>query len=185
MELMTRISELVDLPSWAQVSEKRAEHIHRVTILLSAWAAALKLPAEQTRMFLDAGLLHDSMKDAPESQLREITGDYESPAGILHGPAAAVMMVAHGEERRPLIEAVRYHTIGYVGWEQVGRALYMADFLEPGRKFLTQEREFLATLVPYAFDQVFCQVVRLRLEMSISEGKTLLPETVALWNSLH
>lgn len=178
------IKNTVELPTWAQVTEERLGHIHRVSMLLSAWAAAMRLSADQTRMFLDAGRLHDALRDAPEDELREITQDYESPVATLHGPAAAIMLERDGEQRRELLEAVRYHTVGYSGWDQVGRALYMADFLEPGRKYATRDRTFLSTSVPHAFDHVFRQIVKLRLEWAVREGKLIFPETFQLWNSL-
>ncbi len=176
-------SKSLDLPVWAQVSERRAEHILRVTMLLTAWAAAMRLPAEHAIMFADAGRLHDALRDAPEAELRSITGDTTSPVGLLHGPAAAIYLERDGETRQELLDAVRYHTVGYMGWKTVGKALYMADFLEPGRKFSKQDRHLFATIVPTAFDGVFRQVVRLRLEWSIREGNTIFPETVSLWNS--
>ncbi len=176
---------MIDLPTWAQVSAKRAEHIVRVTMLLGAWAAAMRLSAEQSVLFTEAGRLHDALRDAPEAQLREITNDYTSPEGLLHGPAAAIVLEREGETRRELLEAIRYHTVGFDGWGMVGKALYMADFLEPGRKFSRQDRHFLATLVPTSFDGIFRQVVRMRLEWSIREGNTIFPETVSLWNSFR
>lgn len=175
----------IDLPSWARVSEKRAEHIQRVTALLNAWAAAMRLPPAEARAFVDAGVLHDALRDASESELREITGDNRSPVGLLHGPAAARMLEANGEKRTDLVDAVRYHTVGNENWGIVGRALFMADFLEPGRKFMKQDRYFLSLQVPTSFDTVFRQVVRMRLEWTVREGNQIFPETVALWNSLQ
>jgi 2-amino-4-hydroxy-6-hydroxymethyldihydropteridine diphosphokinase len=173
----------LSLPNWACVSDKRLAHIDRVTGLLRAWAAAMRLSADQARAFEDAGRLHDVLRDAPESQLREITGDRQTPAGLLHGPAAATLLARDGERRQDVLDAIRYHTVGSVAWGPVGKALYMADYLEPGRKFSRQERHFLSTLVPNAFDGIFRQVVRLRLEWSVREGNRIFPETVELWNS--
>lgn len=178
-------SSILDLPDWARVSEKRAGHIQRVTALLNSWAAAMRLPPAEARAFLDAGALHDALRDAPEAELRELADDLESPLGLLHGPAAASMLKRNGESRADILDAVRYHTIGHVRWGIVGRALYMADFLEPGRKFMRQDRYFLALEVPNSFDAVFRQVVRMRLEWTVREGNHIFPETVALWNSLQ
>jgi 2-amino-4-hydroxy-6-hydroxymethyldihydropteridine diphosphokinase len=61
----------------------------------------------------------------------------------------------------------------------------MADFLEPGRTFMQADRAFLADRVPSAFDAVFRQVVRLRLEWTVREGKGLAHETVTLWNAVR
>ena len=133
-------SSTLDLPVWARVSTKRAAHIQRVTALLNAWAAAMRLPPTEARSFLDAGVLHDALRDATESELREITGDGESPLGLLHGPAAARMLEKDGEARADVLEAVRFHTVGSEHWGILGRALFMADFLEPGRKFMKQDR---------------------------------------------
>ena len=176
---------VLDLPPWARVTEKRAEHIQRVTNLLGAWAATMRLEAKEARAFMDAGLLHDALRDAPENELRAITGDRTSPVGLLHGPAAAITLEQHGETRRDLLDAIRYHTVGHVGWSRVGKALYMADFLEPGRKFSRQDRYFLSLQVPTNFDGVYRQVVRMRLEWTVREGNHIFPETVELWNALN
>jgi len=173
------------LPTWAQVSERRFAHIQRVTSLLRAWGAAMRIPAEEANAWIDAGTWHDALRDAPLAELREITGDYTSPDGLIHGPAVAKKLEAEGERRKDLIEAIRYHTVGHANWSQTGRALYMADYLEPGRKFLAEDRGFLASQVPHNFDGVFRQVVRFRLEWSVREGNHIFPETVELWNSLR
>jgi 2-amino-4-hydroxy-6-hydroxymethyldihydropteridine diphosphokinase len=175
----------LDLPAWACVTAKRSEHIQRVTALLNAWAAAMRLPPADARKFVDAGVLHDALRDASEAELRRIAGDSESPVGLLHGPAAARMLENDGEKRTDLLDAIRFHTVGNAHWGIVGRALYMADFLEPGRKFMKQDRYFLALQVPNSFDAVFRQVVRMRLEWTVREGNNIFPETVALWNSLQ
>src|ERR1700674_3769103 len=174
-----------ELPTWAQVSERRLAHIARVTSLLRAWGAAMRLTADEANAWIDAGTWHDALRDAPITELRDITGDRTSPDGLLHGPAVAIKLEAEGERRRNLLTAIRYHTVGSAKWDQTGRALYMADYLEPGRKFLAEDRGFLASQVPHNFEGVFRQVVRFRLEGSGREGNLTFPATVELWNSLR
>jgi HD superfamily phosphohydrolase YqeK len=174
-----------ELPDWAAVSERRRAHINRVTTLLGAWAEALDLPADERLLWYDAGRLHDALRDAPESTLRALAGDAQSAVELLHGPAAAARLEADGESRAALVEAVRWHTIGSPTWAPVGRALFMADYLEPGRKFAQAERAFLARLAPVDFDGVFREVLRQRLEWSLREGKSLFPGTVDLWNRVR
>ena len=172
----------VTLPDWAEASDKRRAHIARVTALLAQWAAELKLPEDEASRWTTAGLLHDALRDAPEPMLRTLTGDGDSVAEILHGPAAAVRAEQDGERRQDVLDAIRFHTVGSLTWERTGRALYMADFLEPGRRFLIEQRAYLASQVPHDFERTFREVVRLRLEWSLSQGGDLFPETVALWN---
>src|SRR3981081_4565822 len=172
------------LPMWAQVSERRLAHIARVTSLLRAWGAAMRLTADEANAWIAAGNWHAALRDAPIAELRDITGDRTSPDGLLHGPAVAIKLEVEGERRQNLLDAIRYHTVGSAKWDQTGRALYMADYLEPGRKFLAEDRGFLASQVPHNFDGVFRQVVRFRLEWSVREGNHIFPETVGLCNSL-
>lgn len=173
------------LPTWAVVTESRRAHIGRVVALLERWGVEMALPPEEQRAWLDAGLWHDALRDLDEATLRTETGDQERPVGLLHGPAAALRLKDGGEERADVLEAIRWHTTGLATWGRTGRALYMADFLEPGRRFMQSDRAFLAAQVPGAFDAVFRQVVRLRLEWTLREGKSLTSETVALWNSIR
>jgi 2-amino-4-hydroxy-6-hydroxymethyldihydropteridine diphosphokinase len=176
----------LELPDWARVSEKRRAHIARVTELLDEWARALRLPADQIRAWHDAGVLHDALRDAPEEWLRELSGHPEGyTTEMLHGPAAASRLAQDGEAREELLDAIRYHTVGSSNWGRLGRALYMADYLEPGRKFSRADRAYLASQVPLDFDATFRQVLRARLEWSLREGMRLFPEAVALWNAVR
>lgn len=174
-----------DLPPWAQVGERRRAHIARVTALLDRWSEALHLTAAERALWHDAGRYHDALRDAPIAELRLAVMDPALPDGALHGPAAALRLEAEGETRGELLEAIRWHTLGNPEWGTVGRALFMADYLEPGRPFSQQDRAFLASHVPLDFDGVFRQVVRTRIEWTLREGKTIFPETVALWNRIR
>lgn len=172
------------LPAWARVTDKRLAHIARVTALLDDWAAAMSLAPAEARAWHDAGLWHDALRDADEAELRRWGGS-DRPIQTVHGPAAAARLAHEGEAREDVLEAIRWHTLGHPRWARTGRALYMADFLEPGRSFLREERARLAARVPQEFDTVFRDVVRQRLEWTLREGKTLYPETAELWNHVR
>lgn len=176
--------ELV-LPEWAIVSEKRKAHIGRVTALLDEWAERLQLDAAEAQAWHDAGRWHDALRDASPDVLRSLIDAPDLPDGILHGPAAAVMLEREGEVRRSVLEAVRWHTVGHPEWDRTGRALFMADFLEPGRWFMKEDRAFLSAHLPHDFDGVFRQAVRMRLEWTLREGNRIFDGTVELWNSVR
>jgi HD superfamily phosphohydrolase YqeK len=164
----------VSLPPWAQVSPQRRAHIERVVALLDAWATAMDVPARERERWLRAGWLHDALRDAP---LRD---------RLAHGPAAADRAAAEGERDRGVLDAVRHHTLGYAGWDDVGRMLYLADFLEPGREAsgARSDRAELAARVPQDRDGVLREIARRRLEWVLRSDWPLPVETVAFWNSV-
>lgn len=184
MSLAAALEPLV-LPEWAKVSDKRRKHIARVTTLLMQWANEIGITENERRDWMHAGLLHDALRDADESELRALANDSAREEELLHGPAVANLLSSTGEVSAPALLAIRFHTVGSPDWDRTGKALYMADFLEPGRSFARSDRAFLALQVPHDFDGVFRQVLRARLEYALREGYTLFPETVGLWNSVR
>lgn len=162
----------MNLPAWAQVTPARRSHVERVAALLGEWARAMRIAQPERDRWLRAAWLHDALRDAPLKDL------------MAHGPAAAERAAQDGERDRGVLDAVRYHTIGYAGWDDVGRMLYLADFLDPGRDFDRDGRRALAARVPADRDAVLREVARRRIEWVLRSGWPLLPETVAFWNAL-
>jgi HD superfamily phosphohydrolase YqeK len=160
------------LPPWAEVGPERRAHIERVAALLGEWAAAMAVGAEERERWRRAAYLHDALRDAPLANPRA------------HGPAAADRAAAEGERDRGVLDAVRYHTVGYAGWDDVGRMLYLADFLEPGRDSEVSARGALIARVTAERDAVLREVARRRIAWVLRSGWPLPPETVAFWNAL-
>ncbi len=185
---MTELSSTDDLtlPEWAVVTPRRRAHIARVTGLLDAWAAQMGVDAPEAAAWHDAGRWHDALRDATPDALQPWAGaDTLWPAHVLHGPAAAARLRADGERREDVLAAIHWHTLGSATWSRTGRALYMADFLEPGRAFAREERDALAARVPHDFAAVFRRVVQWRLEWTVRDGKPLFPPSVDLWNAVR
>jgi 2-amino-4-hydroxy-6-hydroxymethyldihydropteridine diphosphokinase len=174
----------VGLPAWAQVSKDRAEHIARVTSLLAEWAERMRLSAEEKQCWIDAGRYHDALRDAPVDELRSLADSRLDEVELLHGPAAAAKLEGEGETRRSLLDAIRYHSIGWKDWDQVGKALYMADYLEPGRTFEMERRAVLRELVIEDFEAAFREVVRGRMAFARANGFTEYPESAELLQSV-
>lgn len=164
----------MSVPAWAQVSAERRAHIERVVELLRGWADAMQVTARERDRWLRAGWLHDALRDAPLADR------------VAHGPAAADRAAAAGERDRGVLDAVRYHTLGSPDWDDVGRMLYLADFLEPGRDpaSTASERRRLAGRVPGERDTVLREVARRRIDWVLRSGWPLVPLTVAFWNQL-
>lgn len=173
------------LPAWHVTTPARRAHIARVTALLETWSQAMAVPAAEAVAWRDAGRWHDALRDAPPADLLPWIDDAQMPGPIRHGPAAAARLAADGETRPDVLEAIRWHTTGRRGWSRTAQALYMADFLEPGRPFERETRAAIAARVPHDFVRALRDVVRDRLHWTLREGKALHVETVALWNAIR
>jgi HD superfamily phosphohydrolase YqeK len=128
--------------------------------------------------------LHDALRDATEDELMRWAPSTPGPADLRHGPASAARAKAEGETDRGVLDAVRYHSIGLAEWDMVGRILYCADYLEPGRKHEREWRAELAERFPSQPALVLWQVARARVVHLVSSGRLLLEPTVRFWNSL-
>lgn len=172
------------LPTWAAVSSERLEHVSRVAALAAEWAEAIGVPDSERHRWLRAVWLHDALRDAPDDVLIEWAASTPGPPELRHGPASAARAKADGETDRGVLDAVRYHSVGLAEWDMVGRVLYCADYLEPGRNHDRTERAELAARFPRNPRAVLREVARRRIGYVIQSGWPLLDPTVRFWNSL-
>ena len=172
------------LPSWARVSPGRRAHIQGVSNLLMTWAERMDVSGVERDRWHRAALLHDALKDAPSAHLQALADIRWGTTKLLHGPAAACLAERHGESDPGVLSAIRYHSVGYEGWDEVGRMLYMADYVEPGRVGMPAQVAEIRARVPDDPESALLEVARLRIGHHVARAHPLLPETVAFWNGL-
>ncbi|MBW3628734.1 MAG: HD domain-containing protein [Gemmatimonadetes bacterium] len=172
-----------ELPAWTVASPGRREHMARVAALLSEWAEALDLSLADRARWVAVGWLHDALRDAPPEELRErVPLDFRHlPGPTLHGPAAAERL--EGSADPEMLQAIRYHTIGHSSFGELGKALYLADFLEPGRDFDVDWRASLTERMPDDLNSVLLEVLGARLQHLVEVRKPIRPETAAFWSA--
>lgn len=172
------------LPAWSVVTPERLAHIERVAALVETWARRMGVSEPERGRWLRAVWLHDALRDADPATLDRWAPDAPGPAELRHGPASAACAAAHGEQDRAVLDAVRYHSVGYAGWDMPGRVLYCADYLEPGRPFDRGRRCDLAERFHDDPAGVLSAVAADRIAYTVRSGWPLLRPTVDLWNSL-
>jgi nicotinate-nucleotide adenylyltransferase len=111
------------------------------------------------RFFIDAvkgrisGLGHDLAREWPSDQIAASAERDGRPFNklelnnplLLHGRAAAQFLREHYRiADESILDAVRYHTLGYADFDMLGKALFCADYLEPGRNFISDEFRYQA-----------------------------------------
>lgn len=169
------------LPPWAEMSDERRSHVERVAELLTNWASALELDAAERTRWRASGMLHDALRDADPDALRPIVpaacAGWED--GLLHGPAAAVRLAGDGLDDESLLRAISYHTVGHPELDRLGKALFMADYLEPGRPMYPEHRAGLRARMPHDLDGVLRDLVAEHMAWLREKGHPILPETLA------
>jgi len=172
------------LPAWAEVAPKRRAHIERVVALAAHWAERMKIPASERQRWLRAAWLHDALRDADPATIERWAPEVNLPIELRHGAASAGRAAAEGEADRGVLDAVRYHSFGYAGWDMVGRVLYCADYLEPGRAFKREWRAEVAAGFPEDPGGAVRAVATDRLRHLVESGWPIPEITVDFWNGV-
>ncbi|MDP2814293.1 MAG: nicotinate (nicotinamide) nucleotide adenylyltransferase [Erysipelotrichaceae bacterium] len=123
----------------AMISEKRMAHVLRVTQLTRQLALRYGCDADKAVM---AGLFHDAVKQWPQERLLRWMRLYRPQLLHLH-PAiwhafvgADVLKHSYHIRDRSVLQAIAHHVEGNSS-DLLAKILYVADKIEPGRKYDT------------------------------------------------
>lgn len=92
-----------------------------------------------------AGLLHDCAKDLTKEERSalcerydiRVTDERKQNPELLHAPlGAAIAEDKFGVTDRQILDAVTYHTTGRPAMGLLEKIIYVADFIEPGRRHI-------------------------------------------------
>ena len=174
------------LPGWAVCGRKRREHLGRVSDLMGDWAQLQGRRKNDVARWRAAGLLHDALREASPDELRRHLPEKHRalPPKAHHGPAAAVRLAQANVEDEEFLHAIRWHTLGSPSFGPLGKALYAADFLEPGRRSRRRWREGLRERAPRNLDRVLREIVGSKIDYLIRAELPVHRRTVRFWNSL-
>lgn len=138
-----------------------------------------------------AGLLHDLAKPLTEGDLLKLAGDFdilidtvdrEYPP-LLHAPVGAELARRKfGIEDPEVLGAIRWHTTGRQGMSLLEAIIYLADYIEPGRKFTgvqtmrRLEAKSLRAAILYSMDSTIRYLLR--------SGRSVHPNTLLARNDI-
>jgi HD superfamily phosphohydrolase YqeK len=174
------------LPEWAEATAPRRAHLKRVADLMENWARTFHLEPDDVARWRAAGMLHDALRDARPASLRPLVDPplRELDDELLHGPAAAARLRGDGVRDEPVLVAVAWHTVGHPDLDRLGRALYLADHLEPGRPYESPVSAARRERVVGDMEAVVRELAADRITQAVREGRPLLDATVRFWNGV-
>ena len=122
-----------------KLSKKR--FIHTLGVVNSAKYLAQKYGANIENAHL-AALLHDCAKEIPLLEMRDLVAnlpcdqDMLHSGALLHGLAGMVLAnTQYGVTNPDILEAIRVHTTGKENMSKLDKIIFLADYIEPNRKF--------------------------------------------------
>ncbi|MDH3734757.1 MAG: HD domain-containing protein [Gemmatimonadota bacterium] len=167
------------------MSSQRVAHAERVARLMRKWARAHGLRKSDRARWSAAGFLHDALKGVSPPRLRkEFDLARDCPDPVLHGPACAVRLEEEGIDDKPFLRAVAHHTTGHPKLDLLGQSLYLADYLDPGRRSGRARRQRLRSRLPDEMDDVLPIVAAAKIG-TLLEGRLQIPKvTVEFWTRI-
>ena len=174
-----------------RVSAKRFTHIMGVVETCEQLARTYGVDVPTARL---AGLLHDWDKgydnDGIRARVREVGLEdvldpwvVQNMPQILHGLTAAAALRQEFPQIPPeVLQAINRHTTGAENMSDLDKVLYVADGIEPNRRFdnLKALRDLVGA-VP--LDELFLTIHEYWLHKLFERKQGLYPDTIRIWNS--
>ena len=119
---------------------KRFQHTLGVEFTAAAMAMRYGMPVLQAQL---AGLLHDCAKCFSDEKLLKICSKNDLAVSeiekrnpyLLHGRVGAFLAkTEYGIEDEDILNAIEWHTTGRPGMSELEKIIFIADYIEPGRK---------------------------------------------------
>ncbi|MDO4432064.1 MAG: bis(5'-nucleosyl)-tetraphosphatase (symmetrical) YqeK [Aerococcaceae bacterium] len=160
-----------------RLSTYRFEHVLRVEKIALELAEHYGAELAVQEACSIAALLHDYAKEMPLEELSKLAiayWDYPNLAAqnneILHGMAAAqIAKTTFACQDARVLAAIAGHTIGWYQMDFVAKVVYIADYIEPGRRF--DKVETARTLAFQSLDEAVWFKMRQTLSHLIIDKK--------------
>lgn len=171
-------------------SSKRFEHTKGVEYISAALAMRYGASMEEA---LVAGILHDCAKCLTDEKLLSIcekhglavTDAEKKNPYLLHAKAGAYLAEhKYGVTNQDVLNAVRNHTTGRPGMSLLEKIVFVADYIEPGRK----EAANLASIRKLAFenlDRAMLKILEDTLKYLQEAGGEIDSRTCETWEYYH
>ena len=164
------------------LSESRLKHSLSVSETAVTLATIYGENIESARI---AGLVHDCAKNMKDAELIKVASEHETQIdeiyinnpSILHGLVGSIIASELMEIRdEDILRAIRYHTTGRKNMSTLEKIIYIADYIEPLRKFNGVDE--LRTLSTVNLDTAVLKSLEETIKYVISRSELLHLDTI-------
>lgn len=179
-----------EMLDYLHINLKESRLRHSLSVSETAVALATKYGEDIDKARI-AGLVHDCVKNMKDGQLIEVARlhgiqldeIYLQNPSILHGLVGSIIArEVMGIEDEDILSAIRYHTTGRKNMSILEKIIYIADYIEPLRKFNGVEE--LRSLSEMDLDAAVIQSLENTIKYVIIQKQLLHTDTVEARNYL-
>lgn len=170
-----------------QMPEKR--YIHTLGVMETAIKLAEKYQANVKKAEM-AAIFHDYAKFRSKEEMEKIIMEQNMPKQLLdfhselwHAPVGAYLVrVEAGIDDEDILQAIRYHTTGNKDMKLLDKIVFLADYIEPGRKFpgVDDVRE----TANENLDQAVIMALKNTIKFLLDKNQMIYPDTLETYNTL-
>ncbi|WP_033828354.1 bis(5'-nucleosyl)-tetraphosphatase (symmetrical) YqeK [Bacillus andreraoultii] len=166
--------------------EKR--YIHTIGVMETAIELAKKYGCDERKAEL-AGIFHDYAKYRPVEEMRQVIIKERMPQELLkfhselwHGPVGAFLVKKEvGISDEEILHAIRYHTTGRPNMTVLEKVVFLADYIEPGRKFPGVEE--VRVMAQTSLDDAVFRALQNIIIFLTSQKSAIYKDTIDTYNS--
>jgi predicted HD superfamily hydrolase involved in NAD metabolism len=170
-----------------QITDQR--YLHTLGVMETAIVLANLYGVDEKKAEL-AAIFHDYAKFRPIDEMRKIIIEQGMPSDLLlynselwHAPVGAFLVEKEaGINDIEILDAIRYHTSGRQGMTKLEKIIYLADYIEPGRRFhgVLEVRELAKTNL----ERALIKAVQNTIQFLMKKGQPIYPDTFYTYNDL-
>lgn len=172
------------------LSKERCEHSMRVADCALDIARKYGKTKKIQRLVYFAGLSHDLTKELSDAKQLSIakkahvklTAIEKQRINLIHGFTAAYeLKKKFGVTHKEVLHAIAYHTFGSKDFRSIGKILFVADKIEPGRE---NSKHFRAMVGKVSLNKLTLEVLKESMSYVKAKGLCVSPYSRAMKKSL-
>ncbi|MBN2395462.1 MAG: bis(5'-nucleosyl)-tetraphosphatase (symmetrical) YqeK [Candidatus Atribacteria bacterium] len=170
------------------LTEERYQHSCMVSKVAEEIARYYHVSTEKAKVL---GLIHDCAKDLTHHDLQDLVKKYhirlteieKCIPGIWHAYVGAYLARDIFEIDDPeMLQAIKYHSTGSDSLNLLGKIIYIADKIEPGREINSNGK--IRELVWQDIDQAMLELLNSELKYLVSKNEIIHPDTLQCRNEI-
>ena len=161
-----------------RLSRKRYAH----SLAVAAQAVKLAtLHGENPRRAYTAAVLHDIARELSADRWNDILPEsrfdlYRNPPVLLHGFAGErIAAVEFSIDDLEVLEAIRYHTLGFPGMGKTAQIVFVSDYISRDRTFVGED--FRCRIASLSLEEAVLAVIDATADYFMKTGRSLHPDT--------